>query len=433
MKYKLITLVILLWVTTQVSFAQVIAFKTNMSWADIKRQALKDNKYIFMDVGATWCGPCHLMEKDVFTKDSVGQFFNKNFISVKLQGDSTPKDNEQIKSWYPDVKKIMKDYTIQAYPTYLFFSPQGELVYRGVGTMSVQAFIKFATIALDPEQNITARKASFLSHKTDLSKEGDFAINLNDQRDNDANLLAADYKSFFLDAAPDSVLLMPENLQFILVFRSLIRAGDRYFDFFYNNGLKIDSLIHKKGQSELLINRIITMNEISKFLYDLKTGIVINHEPDWDKMEASITLKYSAEVSNKIILQAKYNYYCKEKNWQLASESGINWIETMHLGNTVKGTEVAYTTIFKHSENKAYLEIALKWTESYLKLHPDAYDAVDIYAWLLYKIGKTAQAIDEEQRAIALLTQADNEKNKSYYLSVFTANLDKMKAGKPTW
>ena len=42
------------------------------------------NELIFMDAYAIWCDPCKKMAKNVFKQKKVGQFFNQNFINVKM-------------------------------------------------------------------------------------------------------------------------------------------------------------------------------------------------------------------------------------------------------------------------------------------------------------------------------------------------------------
>jgi len=54
------------------------------SWKDVQKKAKAEGKMIFVDCYTSWCGPCKMLARDVFTQKKVGDFFNKNFISVKL-------------------------------------------------------------------------------------------------------------------------------------------------------------------------------------------------------------------------------------------------------------------------------------------------------------------------------------------------------------
>ena len=66
------------------------------NWNKIVAQAKKENKFIFVDCYTTWCGPCKEMSKEIFPKKKVGNFFNKTFINVAFQLDTTKKDNANV-------------------------------------------------------------------------------------------------------------------------------------------------------------------------------------------------------------------------------------------------------------------------------------------------------------------------------------------------
>ncbi len=113
-----------------------VNFESGLSWREIQAKAKAENKYIFIDCYTTWCGPCKWMSKSVFTQRQVGDFMNKNFISVAIQMDQTIKKIliGKIRKWYSDAKTLTEKFLIQAYPTYLFFSPDGKLVHRFTGS-----------------------------------------------------------------------------------------------------------------------------------------------------------------------------------------------------------------------------------------------------------------------------------------------------------
>ena len=54
------------------------------SWEEALAEAKKQEKPIFVDAFTTWCGPCKMMSRSVFTEEEVGTFFNENFISLKI-------------------------------------------------------------------------------------------------------------------------------------------------------------------------------------------------------------------------------------------------------------------------------------------------------------------------------------------------------------
>ncbi|WP_160069920.1 thioredoxin family protein [Sphingobacterium bovisgrunnientis] len=100
-----------------------IQFEYNTNWEKLKEKAKAENKHIFVDCFTTWCGPCTWMAENVFVKEEVGEFFNANYVNLKLQFDETENDPEDVKSWYDQAKRFAKDYGVRAYPTFLVFDP----------------------------------------------------------------------------------------------------------------------------------------------------------------------------------------------------------------------------------------------------------------------------------------------------------------------
>src|SRR5690349_8999327 len=90
------------------TYAQGIKFEDELTWEQVKQKAQMENKHIFVDAYATWCGPCKKMDKEVYSDEKVGIFFNDHFISVRLQFDSTQKDNELTKRWRPIAKSFQQ-------------------------------------------------------------------------------------------------------------------------------------------------------------------------------------------------------------------------------------------------------------------------------------------------------------------------------------
>lgn len=129
------------------SFAQGIEF-SHGTWSELKAKAAKEDKLIFMDAYAEWCGPCKKMARDVFTQKEVGDYFNAHFVNVKMDMEK----GEGI--------GLSSDFGIQAYPTLLFINSDGKVVHRAVGYHTSDLLIDLAGAAKDPNRNagtITAR------------------------------------------------------------------------------------------------------------------------------------------------------------------------------------------------------------------------------------------------------------------------------------
>src|ERR1043166_8170090 len=138
---KKLTLLLSLFPLFALAQQNGIHFEHGVSWAEIQSKAKAENKFIFMDCFTTWCGPCHYMSENVFPLDEVGNFMNEKFISVAAQLDTTTADNDEVKSSYKDAHDIAEKNKVRAYPTYLFFDPNGVVVHRSVGAGPADEFL----------------------------------------------------------------------------------------------------------------------------------------------------------------------------------------------------------------------------------------------------------------------------------------------------
>ncbi|WP_374754993.1 thioredoxin family protein [Arsenicibacter rosenii] len=94
---------------------------TETSWNNILKKAKAEKKVIFLDAYASWCGPCKMLQKNVFTRKEVGDYFNKSFINVKM--DMEKGEGPMLSQRYP----------LEAYPTLLFIDGNGRVLKKVIG------------------------------------------------------------------------------------------------------------------------------------------------------------------------------------------------------------------------------------------------------------------------------------------------------------
>ena len=71
---KKLILFVLLIVTTMMNVVaqnRNINFEQTKEWKKIIKKAKKENKLIFVDCYTSWCGPCKILSRNVFTNDAV--------------------------------------------------------------------------------------------------------------------------------------------------------------------------------------------------------------------------------------------------------------------------------------------------------------------------------------------------------------------------
>lgn len=133
---------------------------TWLTLAEARAEAGRQEKPIFVDVYADWCGPCKQMEKTVFPADSVHDLLTGRFVLAKINGDD-PVTGDSLK----------KQFGIRAYPTYIVLSPTGKERKRHVGFMNTTSLIAWLTdsagvqILSWPELNKAAQTAQALRRR----------------------------------------------------------------------------------------------------------------------------------------------------------------------------------------------------------------------------------------------------------------------------
>ena len=91
------------------------------NWQQALDLAKKENKLVFLDIYATWCGPCKQLKKYTFADKLAGEFFNKNFVNMALDGEQE------------EGATLAQKFGIEAYPTLMFVTPEGELITKSPG------------------------------------------------------------------------------------------------------------------------------------------------------------------------------------------------------------------------------------------------------------------------------------------------------------
>lgn len=179
------------------SHAQGLSFEqTSLAEALVKAQ--KTNKLVFIDAFTTWCGPCKMMTKEVFTDSLVADFFEQNFVNVKLDMEK----GEGI--------AVAERYQVWVYPSLLFLDYTGTVQHRSAAFHNPQDLLALAQTALDSTQNLAAMGKIYAAgnrHKTFLlqylkAKSAAF--------DPDAGRLANE----FLKTEED--LSSPENMELLM-------------------------------------------------------------------------------------------------------------------------------------------------------------------------------------------------------------------------
>ncbi|MDR2130059.1 MAG: thioredoxin family protein [Odoribacteraceae bacterium] len=109
---------------------------------------------VFVDCYTTWCGPCKIVNEQIFPLEEVGEFFNKHLISIKI-------DMEKGEG-----AALKEKYNVQGYPTFLFLDANGREINRFLGVRDAAAFLEAVKRAMDPSTSPAVTRAAYEQEKS---------------------------------------------------------------------------------------------------------------------------------------------------------------------------------------------------------------------------------------------------------------------------
>jgi hypothetical protein len=333
---------------------------------------------------------------------------NDKFISIAVQLDTTSKDADNIKAWYKDGHDIAEKYGVRAYPTYLIFAPDGQVIHRMVGSrLDAKSFIAGVSESFDStkqyytlldEYKHGRRDTAFL-HKVAMS-----CLNAYDR--NNGKQVTDDY------LATQSNLFNRDALYLIDLYTS--KSTDKYFSLFIDHAAEIDNIIGKKAAESKVRDIFITEGAGRK--------IDDNRPPDWTAVHAKIAAKLPAEA-DELTARVKIDFYRGRKDWPNFEKAMVAYMKTYSDRMTDPELNDLTWSVFQNCPDMTCVSEVLDWS----KRLKDGNDAafVDAYANILYKLGKKDDAIALETKAIGMVPDADK--------SSYQQTLNKMKTGEKTW
>lgn len=406
MKKNLLVAVLLFLTIT--GFPQGMKFETG-TWKEVLEKAKQANKPVFVDVYATWCGPCKMMSSQIFPLPEVGKFYNDNFICYKIDAEK----GEGI--------ELAKKYEVRAYPTYIFVKSDGTLFFTALGSMEAPQFIEVAKSAI-AELNDPRPLAVW---------EKEYAEKKNDP----AFLLAYINKRSGMGVS--SVNLVDDYLKLI---PDKDRTSDAVADLYKKEGtnMKATSLAYKN----LMANRTVFSKKLSVTMDEILIEGIMNTMRDAAraKNEALLAPALSAydQLSQnppqdmqkeEIYMQYYFRTKDTEKYLKYAADFCNNLIKKGLNSPDKKEVSASLNSVawkfFELTSDVMKLQEALSWSKRSLEIAPGTAMYMDTYANLLYKLGRKDDAIATEEVAIQKADKAD--------LGEYQKTLAKMKAGEKTW
>ena len=117
------------------SAAEGIRWEIDLATA--QQAARQSNRLVWIHFGGPWCGPCMMLERNVFSQPGFGRELTADYVGVKIDPRSSP-----------EAKAIAAKYGIERYPFDVITTYTGQLVVRTPSPTTVRGYVaQWTTLA----------------------------------------------------------------------------------------------------------------------------------------------------------------------------------------------------------------------------------------------------------------------------------------------
>lgn len=347
-----------------ISFSQETINFENTTFKEILAKAKREKKLVFMDAYASWCGPCKMMEKNIFPLPAVKEYYNANFINAHF-------DMEKGEG-----REIAMKYGIRSYPSFLFLNGDGEVVMKNYGYMGEQEFIDIAKEANNPLLRAGNPKELFEKGENDSA----FLLSLMRQNAQSDYFFAKTVSERYF-AGKKNEALTRDDIGMLLYF--LKSTTDKNYQIFKDRKDDIIREVSKEIYEQFDVN--IKISQVMENSLNKKTNTI--DDVYFYKNAVPLVGQKDAETA---LLRMKVIFYENTENYKEYEKAALAYYKNSNDFDTQELLKAAW--IFsEHITEKTSLKKAEEWAEkSVMKIEnsENTYILARIYA----KLGKKENA-----------------------------------------
>lgn len=349
--------------------AQGISFFDG-NWKEALELAKQQNKLVFVDAYAEWCGPCKMMAKNVFPQPAVGEYFNKHFVNMKI--DMEKGQGLEFRQKYP----------VSAFPTFFFLDPQGLVVLNTKGARDQNGFIQLAQSAVSKYNPDAQYIKLYESGNRDFQTVTGYVRSLNRQGKSSLAVSNA-----YLNTQKD--LTTSENLKFIL--EATTEADSRIFDLCIKYRSQIE------GQTS-----VVAVNEKLRTAVDKTLNKAIEYKlPELlAEVQTKMSQAFPAEAG-EFNHKSNLTFALKTQNAKTFVETATEYLKGDNKKDAFKHHELSLKVLEYFKETPEVLSFGAKLAEKACNFGGQS-TYYYTYARILYQQNKKSEASLMLNKAIAL-------------------------------
>lgn len=356
----------------------------NASWNETLAQATKENKLVFLDAYTSWCAPCKWMDKNVFVLKNVADFYNGQFVNVKLDMEK----GEGI--------DLRKKYNVQSYPTYLFINGKGEVIHRSGSKMSAEEFLEEGRMAADPDRSLSAVAKRYADGQRDIPFLLNYYLALNRSDRQNAEKVAAEITG----KMTDSTLGTPLGWK---VIKNLARTSNDKLGKYYLAHQADFKHFAPAAELEVLEDRLLS-SSLYQHIYAGReeafyAGLKhFSESPSKDRQQQAIMLE--AEF---LLREGRTAEYITLTDKALKGVMNKDAEKLSFLARRITGKKET------DEKMKPLLPQAYKLAKKAAQLEPDEYSVQSTFGWVCLAMKKKDEGLKAARKA-RLLADAETSK-----------------------
>lgn len=115
------------------------------TWQEALEKSKQEQKPIFLDIYASWCGPCKQLKRHTFSDTKVGEYFNQHFVNVALDGE------------HGEGPELARQLSVRGYPSLFVLDPSGRILTNSTGFKPPKDLLTFGETGLDKYRQASER------------------------------------------------------------------------------------------------------------------------------------------------------------------------------------------------------------------------------------------------------------------------------------
>ena len=338
------------------------AFPELTDWSTAMQEAQTAGKPIFVDAYTDWCGWCKVMDKKTFSLPAVKSYMTDNMVCYRL-------DMEHNKASH----NLRLAYGINAFPTFVILSPNGELMGKLVGYSDSAEWMNSLTefLAADHPDRPGFPKLAPISWPADIQAYADSDFETRPDAEKMASILANAEQGSFL------WMVIAQNFPTVLtpIDHSYLIDKQAWLGTQYGSDIAEDVLKNVMMRRLYAMSKTASEAEFEEAIQDYLVTF-----PD-DSMTAT---------------SMKVRFYKEKGLWSklvdvLAEQTDANMINSLSWA------------VYQSCDDSKQLQRATDICGSYIAAQVDAGYAIrDTYAHLLMKTEQWEEAEHQGRKAIEL-------------------------------